>query len=232
MAVSCCLKSQLFLTEGPNLVDCLALARLKSVIFPWIFFVPPPSPVRFLRLAHLCTESANTLVINSFYLGPRNPLRAGVLRCQGCWHSCSAFIAHGQMPCKIPFAFAALGLTNMEGGRGTANVTTLSKMSLELNWRLDELIPITANGKPDCKGSRWLQLPWKEQRALRYVPALHWTDAPSLSAHRGFSSSFLHHLVVLLFFLLESERSSAHSLFKVLLFFLNPPPWEEGKLHL
>lgn len=154
MAVSCCLKCQLFLTEGPNLVDCLALARLKSVIFPWIFFVPPPSPVRFLRLAHLCTESANTLVINSFYLGPRNPLRAGVLRCQGCWHSCSAFIAHGQMPCKIPFAFAALGLTNMEGGRGTANVTTLSKMFLELNWRLDELIPITANGKPDCKGSR------------------------------------------------------------------------------
>lgn len=41
----------------------------------------------------------------------------------------------------------------MEGCRGTANVTTLSKMSLELNWRLDELIPITVNGKPDCKDS-------------------------------------------------------------------------------
>lgn len=58
------------------------------------------------------------------------------------------------MPCEIPFAFAALGLTNMEGCRGTANVTTLGKMSLELNWRLDELIPVTVNGKPDCKDSR------------------------------------------------------------------------------
>lgn len=66
-----------------------------------------------------------------------------------------------------------LGLTNMEGRRGAANVTTLSKMSLELNWRLDELIPIAVNGKPDCQGSRWLQLPCKEQHTLCYVPALH-----------------------------------------------------------
>lgn len=124
VAVSYCFKCQLLLTEGPNLVECLALARLKSVIFPWIFLSPLPWPVGFLRLAHLCTESANALVIDSFYLGPRNPLRVGVLWCQGCWHSHSAFIAHGQMPCKIPFAFAALGLTNMEGGRGAANVTT------------------------------------------------------------------------------------------------------------
>lgn len=154
VAVRFCVKCQLLLTEGPNLVECLALARLKSVIFPWIFLSPLPSLVGFPHVAHLCIEPANALVINSFYLGPRNPLRVGVLLCQGCWHSRSTFIAHRQMPCKIPSAFAALGLTNMEGGRGTANVTTLSKMSLELNWRRDELIPITANGKPDCKGSR------------------------------------------------------------------------------
>lgn len=110
-------------------------AEICNLLLDFIFFLSPlPSPVGFLHMAH-CTESANAFVINLFYLGPRNPLRVGVLWCQGCWHSRSAFIAHGQMPCKIPFAFAALGLTNMEGGRGAANVTTLSKMSLELNWR-------------------------------------------------------------------------------------------------
>lgn len=74
------------------------------------------------------------------------------------------------MPRKTPLAFTVLGLTNMEGRRGAANVTTLGKMSLELNWRLGELIPIAVNGKPDCQGSRWLQLPCKEQHALCYVP--------------------------------------------------------------
>jgi len=58
------------------------------------------------------------LVIDLFYPEPGKPLWIGAFGCQRLWYSCLAFLACGQMPCQVPLAVTALGLTNMEECRG------------------------------------------------------------------------------------------------------------------